>query len=174
MTIIPFESHSPTISSSSFIAPDAWIIGKVTIEELVSVFFNAVLRGDIEKIHIGAGSNLQEHVLVHTSHGMSEVIVGKNVTVGHRAILHGCRVGDLCLIGMGATILDNAEIGECSIIGAHTLIPKGMKVPPRSLVVGTPGKIVRTITEEEEQELLLSATRYQRLGWKYKMSVLGH
>jgi carbonic anhydrase/acetyltransferase-like protein (isoleucine patch superfamily) len=167
MPVVPFGNHTPVVSNSVFVAPDAWLIGKVEVAENVSIFFNAVLRGDIEKIKVGSGTNLQEHVLVHTSHGMSDAIIGRNVTVGHRAIIHGCVIGDSCLIGMGATILDNAEVGEFSIIGAHTLIPKGMKIPPRSLVMGTPGKVVRAITHNEERELELSATRYQELGRYY-------
>lgn len=170
MPIVPFEVYTPVVSPEAFIAPDAWVIGKVEIASDVSVFFNVVLRGDIERIHIGAGTNLQEHVLVHTSHGMSEATIGRNVTVGHRAIIHGCRVDDTCLIGMGATLLDHAEIGEFSIVGAHTLVPKGMKVPPRSLIVGTPAKVVRTITEDEQRELLESAKRYQELGRSYRTS----
>jgi carbonic anhydrase/acetyltransferase-like protein (isoleucine patch superfamily) len=168
MPVVPFDAHLPFISASAFIAPDAWVIGKVEVGDDVSIFFNAVLRGDIEKIKIGSGTNLQEHVLVHTSHGMSDALIGRNVTVGHRAILHGCTIGDNCLIGMGATVLDNVEIGECSIIGAHTLLPKGLQIPPRSLVVGTPGKVIRSVTPEEEQELVLSATRYQELGRYYR------
>lgn len=168
MPIIPFGADQPLVDSTAFIAPDAWIIGKVAIGARCSVFFHAVLRGDIERISIGDGTNLQEHVLVHTSHGMADAIIGKNVTVGHRAIIHGCSVGDRCLIGMGATILDNAEIGECCIIGAHTLIPKGIRIPARSLVVGTPGKVLRQITSEEEESLLSSALGYQKLGESYR------
>jgi carbonic anhydrase/acetyltransferase-like protein (isoleucine patch superfamily) len=168
MPIVPFEAHTPLVAPDAFIAPDAWVIGKVEIAAHVSVFFNVVLRGDLERIQIGAGTNLQEHVLVHTSHGMSDAIIGRGVTVGHRAIIHGCRVNDSCLIGMGATLLDNVEIGELCIIGAHTLIPKGMKIPPRSLVVGTPAKVVRTITAQEEHELAVSAKRYQELGSYYR------
>lgn len=168
MPILPFPPHKPIISPDAFIAPDAWLIGDVTIGARVSVFFGAVLRGDIEKIRIGAGTNIQEHVVVHTSHGMSEARIGSNVTVGHRAIVHGCSIGDTCLIGMGATVLDNAEIGELSIIGAHALIPKGMKVPARSLVMGTPGRVVRGITQEEERSLLVSAQKYQELAQEYR------
>lgn len=171
MPILPFKSHTPLISTQSFIAPDAWVIGQVEIAENVSIFFNVVLRGDIEKISVGVGTNLQEHVVVHTSHGMSDARIGTNVTVGHRAIIHGCHIGNTCLIGMGATILDNAEIGDFSMIGAHTLIPKGMIVPPRSLVLGTPGKVVRAITENEEHELRLSAERYQELGAYYRATL---
>ena len=149
------------------IAPDAWVIGDVEIGARCSVFFNVVIRGDIQKISIGAGTNLQEHVLVHTSYDMESVTIGMNVTVGHRAIIHGCSIGDHSLIGMGATILDNAQIGEYCIIGAHTLIPKGMIIPPRSLVIGTPGRVLRQIRSDEEQGLITSALKYQELGATY-------
>ena len=168
MPIIPFGTEHPSVDSTAFIAPDAWVIGKVSVGARCSIFFNAVLRGDIQRISVGEGTNLQEHCLVHTSHGMADAIIGKNVTVGHRAIIHGCSIGDRCLIGMGATILDNAEIGECCIIGAHTLIPKGLRIPPRSLVVGTPGKVLRQITADEEESLLASALGYQSLGERYR------
>ena len=98
---------------------------------------------------------------------MSPALIGEDVTVGHRAIIHGCSIGDRCLIGMGATVLDNAEIGEECIIGAHTLVPKGMKIPPRSLVIGTPAKVVRTLTEDEIKSLTESARGYQTLGSTY-------
>jgi carbonic anhydrase/acetyltransferase-like protein (isoleucine patch superfamily) len=168
MPVIPFKERHPVVDPSAFIAPDAWIIGDTKIAADVSIFFNSVLRGDIESIVVGRGSNLQEHSLVHTSHGMSPAIIGEEVTVGHRAIIHGCKIGDRCLIGMGATILDNAEIGEMCIVGAHTLIPKGMVIPPRSLVIGTPGKVARTLTPEEQDSLLTSAKGYQELGRHYR------
>ena len=167
MPVIPFQEKTPVVSASAFIAPDAWIIGDTTIGDNVSIFFNAVLRGDIESIKVGRGANLQEHVLVHTSHGMSPALIGEDVTVGHRAIIHGCSIGDRCLIGIGATILDNAEMGEECIIGAHTLVPKGMKIPPRSLVIGTPARIVRSLTNDEVQSLGASAKGYQNLGATY-------
>lgn len=168
MPVIPFGSVTPLIDPSCFVAPDAWVIGQVEIGARCSVFFNAVVRGDIQKIKIGEGTNLQEHVLVHTSHGMADAVIGKNVTVGHRAIVHGCSIGDNSLIGMGATILDNAQIGERCIIGAHAMVPKGTIIPPGSLVIGTPAKVVRAITPEEEENLLESALGYQRLGETYR------
>jgi carbonic anhydrase/acetyltransferase-like protein (isoleucine patch superfamily) len=168
MPIIPFNAKTPTVSPTTFVAPDAWIIGDATIGSDVSIFFNVVIRGDIQPITIGAGSNLQEHVLVHTSHDMAPVSIGSNVTVGHRAILHGCSIGSTTLIGMGATILDNAQIGDYCIIGAHTLIPKGAVIPSRSLVLGTPGKVVREITPEEAQSLEQSARSYTELGATYR------
>jgi len=167
MPVIPFKEKTPAVSASAFVAPDAWIIGDTTIGDNVSIFFNAVLRGDIQSIKVGRGTNLQEHTLVHTSHGMSPVLIGEDVTVGHRAIIHGCSIGDRCLIGMGATVLDNAEIGEECIIGAHTLVPKGMKIPRRSLVIGTPAKVVRALTEDEIESLGASARGYQELGATY-------
>ena len=168
MPVISFKEKTPTVSASAFVAPDAWVIGDVSVGDDVSIFFNVVLRGDIEKISIGRGSNLQEHVLVHTSHGMNPATVGEDVTVGHRAIIHGCTIEDRCLIGMGATILDNAVIGEGSIVGAHTLVTKGTIVPPGSLVMGTPGKVIRPLNPEETKSLLASAKGYQDLGAYYR------
>lgn len=173
MPVIPFKEKTPVVSASAFVAPDSWIIGDVVIGENVSIFFNAVLRGDIESIRVGRGTNLQEHTLVHTSHGMSSAIIGEDVTVGHRAIIHGCSIGDRCLIGMGATILDDAEIGEECIIGAHALIPKGTKIPARSLVMGTPGKIVRPLSEVEIASLVESANGYKTLGAIYRGQLSG-
>lgn len=167
MSVIPFGDKVPMIDPSAFVAPDAWVIGDVLVAARASIFFNVVIRGDIQPISIGAGANLQEHVLVHTSHGMSPVSIGENVTVGHRAIIHGCTIGARSLIGMGATILDDAVIGDDCIIGAHTLIPKGVSIPSRSLVMGTPGRVVRQITEQEAHDLLTSAQNYQDLGVTY-------
>lgn len=168
MPTIPFDNIAPIIDSTSFIAPDAWIIGRVSIGARCSIFFNTVIRGDIQPITIGSGVNLQEHVLVHTSHGMSPVTVEDDVTIGHRAIIHGCVVRRCSLIGMGATILDNATIGSCCIIGAHTLVPKGMIIPDRSLVMGTPAKIIRSVTDSEVTDLENSAKNYRELGTSYK------
>jgi carbonic anhydrase/acetyltransferase-like protein (isoleucine patch superfamily) len=167
MPVVPFREHNPQVPESAFLAPDCWIIGKVTIGERVSVFFGAVLRGDIESIVVGDGTNIQEHALIHTSHGLGAARIGRGVTVGHRAIIHGPTVGDSCIIGMGATVLDDAQIGEGSIIGAHALIPKGVVIPPRSLVMGMPGKVVRAVTEEELAGIKKSAEGYCSLGQYY-------
>ncbi len=168
MPILPFNSSTPSIANHVFIAPDAWVIGAVTIGERASLFFNVVVRGDIQPITIGAGTNLQEHVLVHSSHNMAPVIIGENVTIGHRAIIHGCSIGNHSLIGMGATILDSAVIGEQCVIGAHTLITKGMVIPPRSLVIGSPGKVQRAVTDDEVRGLMESALHYQESGAMYR------
>lgn len=173
MPIAPFGSDTPTVDATAFVAPDAWIIGRVSVGARTSIFFNAVLRGDIEAITVGAGSNIQEHCLVHTSHSMDPVTIGDNVTVGHRAIIHGCTIGSLSLVGMGATILDNARIGENCIIGAHSLITKGMIIPPKSLVMGTPAKVIRTLTDDEIRSLTESAESYQKLGARYAGMFIG-
>lgn len=168
MPILPFNSIHPSVADDTFIAPDAWVIGSVTIGARSSLFFNVVARGDIQPITIGAGTNLQEHVLVHSSHDMAPVVIGDNVTVGHRAIIHGCSIGNNTLIGMGATILDNAIIGEHCIIGAHSLITKGMVIPARSLVLGSPAKVHRAITEQEAAGLEESALHYQKSAAEYR------
>jgi len=164
MPVANFNGASPNIDSSAFIAPDAWIIGDVKIGARSSVFFSAVVRGDIQSITIGQDTNIQEHVLVHSSHGMSPVVIGDGVTIGHRAIIHGCSIGNHSLIGMGATVLDNARIGEHCVIGAHSLVTKGTIIPPRSLVVGTPAKVARHLTDEEVADILTSAKRYSELA----------
>lgn len=167
MPIIPFGSDTPTVDSTAFVAPDAWIIGKVVVGARTSIFFNAVLRGDLESITVGNGTNIQEHCLLHTTHGMDPVTVGDNVTIGHRAIIHGCTIGSGSLIGMGATILDNARIGENCIIGAHSLVIKGTVIPDRSLVMGTPAKVIRTLNDDELRSIREAAESYQQLGARY-------
>jgi carbonic anhydrase/acetyltransferase-like protein (isoleucine patch superfamily) len=167
MPLITFGSNTPSVDSTAFIAPDAWIIGQVVVGARTSVFFNAVLRGDLEPITVGSGSNIQEHCLIHTTHGMDPVTVGDNVTIGHRAIIHGCTIGNGCLIGMGATILDNARIGDNCIIGAHSLVVKGTQIPDRSLVMGTPAKVIRPLTDDELRSNREASESYQRLGAQY-------
>lgn len=166
--LLDLPSQRVTIASSAFVAPDAWIIGDVVLKEAVSIFFGAVLRGDIEKIVIGARSNIQEHCLIHTSYRRAPALIGEDVTVGHRAIIHGAQVCDRTLVGMNAVILDEAIIGEECIIGAGCLILEGVKIPPRSLVVGSPGRIVRQVSDAEVKNLVDSAARYVKTGEMYK------
>ena len=143
-----------------WVAPDANVIGKIHLNTGASVWFGATLRGDNEWIDIGAGSNVQENSVLHTDIGFP-LTIGRNCTIGHKAILHGCTIGDQSLIGMGAIVLNGAQIGCNCLIGAGALITEGKIIPDNSLVVGAPGKVVRSLTEAEIEGLLASATGYQ-------------
>ena len=171
--IIDFENHKPTIAENVFIAPSSWIIGNVTIEENCSVFFGAVLRGDILPISVGKGSNIQEHCMIHTTHGRAPTFIGEQVTIGHRAIVHGASVGNRCLIGMGSIILDEASIGDESIVAAGTVVTEGKTFPPRSMIMGTPGKVVREVTDEDLTNILRGTNSYVKLASKYKTIFIG-
>lgn len=162
--ILPLPSSTPKISNNGFIAPDAWVIGDVELGDDVSIFFGAVLRGDLMPIRVGRGTNIQEHALLHTTHGRTPTVVGEYVTVGHRAILHGCTIGNRCLIGMGSIILDGATVGDECLVGAGALIPEGKVIPPRSLVIGVPGRVARVLSEEEATGLRIAAERYIETG----------
>ncbi len=168
MPALAFNGHIPAEGENLFLAPDAWLIGDVTVGKNVSVFFGAVARGDILPIRIGDSTNIQEHAMLHSSHGLKPCEVGERVTVGHRAILHGCRIEERCIIGMGATVLDGAVVGAQSIIGAQTLVPMNMVIPPRSLVMGVPAKVKRTLGDDELAQLDDSAARYMELGSEYR------
>ncbi|MCA1319563.1 gamma carbonic anhydrase family protein [Bacillus tianshenii] len=165
-----YGGKDPNVDSSVFIAPGAHIIGDVTIGEESTVWFNAVLRGDEGPISIGKKCSIQDNVTAHLYEGFP-LVIEDEVTVGHNAILHGCTVKKRCIIGMGATILDGAEIGEESIIGANTLIPSGKKIPPRSLVVGSPGKVIREITDKDVELIQLSIDTYVQKGKEYMVEL---
>lgn len=167
MPVIPFGDSNPEIAAPGFIAPDAWVIGDVSIKANVSIFFGAVLRGDIEPIEVGEETNIQEHALLHTSHGLGPCLVGQRVTVGHRAILHGCRVEDQCIVGMGATLLDGAVIGANSVIGAQSLVPMNANIPSGVLALGVPARVKRELTPEELAQLQQSARGYVETGKAY-------
>jgi len=152
--------------SESWIAPTAAVIGKVRLDAGASVWFNAVLRGDNELIHIGENSNVQDGTVMHTDMGWP-LTLGKGVTVGHNAMLHGCTVGDYSLIGINAVILNGAKIGKNCIIGANTLIPEGKEIPDGSLVVGSPGKVIRQLTEQQIKMLEASAAHYVNNARRY-------
>jgi carbonic anhydrase/acetyltransferase-like protein (isoleucine patch superfamily) len=158
----------PQIDASAYVASQAVIIGDVRLAAHSSVWPMAVLRGDINYIEIGEGSNIQDGSIVHLAEDLP-VIVGKLVTVGHRAILHACIVEDECLIGMGATILDEAVIGKGSIIGAHALVTKATRIPPGSLVMGTPAKVVRALSPGEIAGIRAWADHYIALAPLHKM-----
>ncbi|MCB0335738.1 MAG: gamma carbonic anhydrase family protein [Bdellovibrionales bacterium] len=168
MPLVQFKEWIPKVHESVFVAPTAWVTGDTVLEENVSVFFGASLRGDILPIRVGAGSNIQEQAILHTSHDLSPCIVGENVTIGHQAIIHGCAIKDNCIIGMGSVILDGAAIGENSIVGAQALVPMNAIIPPRSLVLGVPGKVVRSISDAEVESIRASALHYVETGRQYK------
>jgi carbonic anhydrase/acetyltransferase-like protein (isoleucine patch superfamily) len=146
-------------SGACWVAPSAVVIGRVIIGEDVGIWFGAVLRGDQEPIVLGAGTNVQENSVFHTDEGFP-LTVGRGCTVGHRAILHGCTVGDNCLIGMGATVLNGARIGDNSLIGAGALVPEGREIPPGSLVIGMPGKVARPLSADEIDRNRQSSAHY--------------
>ncbi len=162
-----YEAKSPSIHPSAFVAPSADVVGDVTLGEDTSVWFQAVLRGDINRIEIGRGSNLQDGVVVHLSNDLP-VVVGEYVTCGHRAILHACAVGDEVLVGMGATVMDGAEIGARSMIAAGALVPPGMKVPPGSMVLGFPGRVVRALSADEQGKIRGWAEKYVEVARHYR------
>ncbi len=150
----------------SWIAPSADVIGKVKLEEGASVWFNVTLRGDNELIHIGKHSNVQDGSVMHTDMGYP-LTLGQGVTVGHKAMLHGCTVGDFSLVGINAVVLNGARIGKYCIIGANTLIPEGKEIPDGSLVVGSPGRVVRELTEPQKKMLEASAAHYVHNAKRY-------
>ena len=159
--IYAFEGIAPDLHADTWVAPDANLIGRVVLMAGASVWFGATLRGDNEEIRIGAGSNVQENCVMHTDMGFP-LVVGENCTIGHKAMLHGCVIGDGSLIGMGATILNGARIGRGCLIGAGALIPEGREIPDHSLVMGMPGKVVRALDAAARQANLASATSYQK------------
>lgn len=143
---IRIGGHAPVVHETAWLAPNATVIGQVTLAADASIWYNAVLRADFEVIAVGEKSNIQDCCVVHTDPGFA-VTIGSGVTVGHNATLHGCTIGDNVLVGMGSTILNGAVIGAGSLIAANALIPEGMQVPPGSLVAGVPGKIRRELTD---------------------------
>lgn len=159
--IYSLDGQSPEIDPTAWAAPDANIIGKVRLLGASSVWFGATLRGDNEWIEVGAGSNVQESSVLHTDMGYP-LTIGANCTIGHKAMLHGCTIGDQSLIGMGATVLNGAVIGKGCLIGAGALVTEGKIIPDGSLVMGAPGRVVRTLDEAAIAGLLASAEGYQR------------
>jgi carbonic anhydrase/acetyltransferase-like protein (isoleucine patch superfamily) len=158
---------TPVIDPTAFVAPQATLIGAVTLGPQSSVWPNCVLRADINSIVIGTGSNLQESTVVHLADDYG-VQIGDYVTIGHKAMIHACTIEDECLIGMSATILDGAVIGKGSVVGASALVTKGMQVPPGSVVMGMPGKVVKTLDEDEQADLRLWAQKYIEVAAAHK------
>ncbi|QBY00560.1 gamma carbonic anhydrase family protein [Rhodophyticola sp. CCM32] len=159
--IYALDGAAPEIGEDTWVAPDANVIGHVVLEPGVSVWFGCTLRGDNEVIRVGAGSNLQESCIFHTDMGFP-LSIGENCTIGHRAMLHGCTIGDGSLIGMGATVLNGAVIGKGCLIGAGALVTEGKEIPDGSLVMGAPGKVVRSLDAAAQEALLASAEHYRQ------------
>ncbi|MEA2028228.1 MAG: gamma carbonic anhydrase family protein [Campylobacterota bacterium] len=171
---LKFKEWEPQLGKNTWIADGASVIGNVEMGEDSAVWFGCVVRGDVHYIKIGDRTNIQDLSMVHVTHykkpDMSDgnpTIIGNDVTVGHRVMLHGCTIEDACLIGMSATILDGAVIGKESIVGAGALVTKNKVFPPRSLIVGSPAKVVRELSDEEVAELYASASRYVKFKNEY-------
>ncbi len=165
--IYDFEKNVPEIHPEAWVASNATIIGKVKLEKNSNIWFNSVLRGDVELITIGENSNVQDGSVLHTDPGYP-LTVGKGVTIGHMVMLHGCKISDDTLIGIGSVILNNSKIGKNCIVGANTLITENKIIPDNSLVLGSPGKIVRKITKEDIIKIKDNAKEYIDLMKKYK------
>ena len=167
MSCYQLEDRIPQIDPSAWVAPTAVLIGSIQCAADASVWWNAVLRGDNEPIVIGPRSNVQDGCVFHTDPG-APLTIEADVTIGHKVMLHGCRIGQGSLIGIGTTILNHAVIGEHSLVGAGTLIPERKMYPPRSLIMGTPGKVVRELTDEEVARLMNSAAKYVQNAARYR------
>src|SRR6187402_2749517 len=157
-----FKSVFPSIDPSAYVDPSAQVIGDVHLGPESSVWMNVVIRGDVNRIRIGARTNIQDLTLVHVMRDTNPTTIGDNVTIGHSAVIHGCTIEDRCLIGMGAILLNGCRIGTGSIVAAGTLVPEGMVVPPGSMVMGVPGKVRRVLTPEEDASIKWYADNYVR------------
>ena len=167
MTLYSLEGQAPELGEDAWAAPTAQLMGKVRLGARASVWFGAVLRGDNEWIILGDGANIQENTVCHTDMGFP-LEIGRDCTIGHRAMLHGCTIGEESLIGMGATVLNGAAIGRNCLIGACALVTEGKEIPDGSLVMGSPGKVVRELTESEIAGLRASALSYQRNAARFR------
>ncbi len=160
-------NRRPQIDHTAYVADGAQIIGNVVLESGASVWFNAVLRGDTEQITVGSGSNIQDGAILHADPGYP-CTIGAGVVAGHGAILHGCQIGDNCLIGMGAIVLNGARIGEGSIVAAGAVVPEGKEFPPRSLIMGVPAKVTRETTAQDLEQIAAGARHYQERARIYR------
>lgn len=166
-TISTHLRNQTNIHTTAFVAPGAVIVGDVTVGENSSVWYQCVLRADIQKIVIGSGTNIQDGTIIHLASDIGTT-VGNYVSVGHRAMLHACEVEDECLIGMGAIVMDGARVGTRSLVAAGSLVPKGMQIPPGSLVMGSPARVVRALPDEELGDLRKLADKYIRVSAEHR------
>jgi carbonic anhydrase/acetyltransferase-like protein (isoleucine patch superfamily) len=167
MPLLPYNGVWPRIACDAFVAPTAVVVGDVTVGAGASIWFGAVVRGDVHAIRIGARTNVQDLTVVHVTEGKHATAIGDDVTIGHRVVLHGCTVKDRCLVGIGAIVLDGAVVGEEAMVGAGALVPPGMTVPPRTLVLGAPARVKRELTAEEIAHLPRSAASYAARAKSY-------
>ena len=163
-----FDGLKPKIDETVFVAESADIIGDVVINKNSSVWYNVVIRGDEQPIRVGENTNIQDGCVVHTGWDVPTQI-GNNVTIGHKALIHGCKIGDNTLIGMGSIVLDNAEVGEYVLLGAGSLVPPGKKIPSGVLAMGSPAKVIRELTDVEKESIRKSAIDYIESGKKHKL-----
>ena len=171
MAIYRLGEHTPQIDPQSWVAPNATLIGQVVLARNASVWWQCTLRGDTDRLIVGENSNIQDGSVLHTDPGL-QLVVGANVTVGHKVTLHGCTIGDGSLIGMGAILLTRSVIGKNSLVGANTLIPEGKVFPERVLIVGSPGKVVRELSDDEVARLPGSAERYVQNWQRYQRELV--
>ena len=166
--IQPFEGKTPVIGEQVFVADNATVIGDVRLSEHVSIWHGSVLRGDVGTISIGPRTNIQDLTVIHVTGGTFDTTIGADVTVGHRVMLHGCTVGDLVLIGMGAILLDGSVVESETVVGAGSLVTPGMRIPEGSVAMGSPARVVRKLTEAERENLRASAAGYVQLAARYR------
>lgn len=168
--IYGLDGVAPRIDASCFVAPGAVLIGATTLEREASIWFGVVIRADSERIVVGAGSNIQDNCVLHADPGFP-LLIGEDVTVGHQAMLHGCTIGDGSLVGIQAIVLNGAKIGAECLIGAGALVSEGKEIPPRSVVLGSPGRVVRTLTDEQVATLRDGAARYVARAKLFRQSL---
>jgi carbonic anhydrase/acetyltransferase-like protein (isoleucine patch superfamily) len=166
--ILAYDGKKPVLAPSAWVAPGAVVTGDVEIGEGSSIWFQSVVRGDVNHVRIGERTNIQDLSMVHVTGGTHPTIIGDDVTVGHRVVLHGCTVKDRCLVGIGAVVLDGAVLEEESMVGAGALVPPGMVVPSGTLVLGAPAKVKRDLTAEERVFFVTSAARYAGYAARYR------
>ena len=163
----PYRSIRPTVDPTAFVDASAQVIGDVHLGPESSVWMNVVVRGDVNYIRVGARTNIQDLTLVHVMRETNPTVIGSNVTIGHSAVIHGCTIEDQCLIGMGAIVLNGVRIGAGSIIAAGTLLPENTNIPPRSLVMGSPGRVRRVLEDQDLAEIQMYADRYVKYRLDY-------
>jgi carbonic anhydrase/acetyltransferase-like protein (isoleucine patch superfamily) len=167
-TILPYDGKAPRLAASAFLAEGSVVVGDVEIGDASSLWFGTIVRGDVNHVRIGARTNVQDMSVVHVTSRTHPTVIGDDVTVGHRAVLHGCTIRDRCLVGIGAIVLDGAVVGPDAMVGAGALVPPGMVVPPGALVIGAPAKVKRPLTADELAFLRTSAANYAGYAARYR------